>query len=318
MDAVLAEHALAALAAVAAGLINAIAGGGTLITFPALVALGVPVVSANVTNTVALCPGYFGGTFAQRKDLGVQRRRLPFIIVPAALGGVIGSLLLVASSDELFEALVPFLLLAACLLLATGDRIKAALPAARRAAARGATASSVIPVPATPPSTGTATTIPPRQSTPMHRERAGPPAAPATTAEPAAAALPPTRVAPAEHAPVPALAMAVTVLMIGIYAGYFGAGMGIIALAVLGLTLNDTMVRINALKQLVAFTANLVAAGLFVFSGKVDFSYVAVMAPASLLGGSVGGRLVQRLNPWVLRAVVIAVGVAVAVNFWVR
>lgn len=259
MDAALLDHTLAALAAVAAGLINAIAGGGTLITFPALVALGLPVVSANVTNTVALCPGYFGGTFAQRRDLAVQRRRLPVIIVPAAVGGMIGSLLLVASSDDVFEAVVPFLLLGACLLLAGGDRIKASLPAARRAAANTANAVAF-----------------------------------------------------------PAPAMGIAVLVIGIYAGYFGAGMGIIALAVLGLTLNDTMVRINALKQLVAFTANLVAAGFFLFSGKVDFSLVAVMAPASLLGGSVGGRLVQRLNPWVLRSVVIAVGVAVAVNFWLR
>ncbi len=275
MDPALLDHALAALAAVAAGLINAIAGGGTLITFPALVALGLPVVSANVTNTVALCPGYFGGTFAQRKDLGLQRRRLPFIIVPAALGGVIGSLLLVASSDELFEAVVPFLLLAACALLGLGDRIKAALPAARRAAAARAA-----PAP-TASGTGTGTEV-------------------------------------IEQPAVPAVAMTVAVLVIGIYAGYFGAGMGIIALAVLGLTLNDSMVRVNALKQLVAFTANLVAAGLFIFSGKVDFSFVAVMAPASLLGGTVGGRLVQRLNPWVLRGVVIAVGVAVAVNFWLR
>lgn len=290
MESVLAEHALAALAAVAAGLINAIAGGGTLITFPALVALGLPVVSANVTNTVALCPGYFGGTFAQRKDLAVQRNRLPFIIVPAAVGGVIGSLLLVASSDELFEAVVPFLLLAACVLLAAGDRVKAALPATRRAAA-------VRPVTAAAP-VGDSTSIRLNGKAP-----AVGPAAPA---------------APAEQPSIPALGIAVAVLVIGIYAGYFGAGMGIIALAVLGLTLSDTMVRINALKQLVAFTANLVAAGLFLFSGKVDLSLAAVMAPASLLGGSVGGRLVQRLNPWVLRAVVIAVGVVVAVNFWVR
>ena len=112
--------------------------------------------------------------------------------------------------------------------------------------------------------------------------------------------------------------MIVAVFVIGIYAGYFGAGMGIIALAVLGLALNDTMVRINALKQLVAFTANLVAAGLFLFSGQVEFSLVAVMAPASLLGGSIGGRLVRKLNPWVLRTIVITIGVGVALSFWLR
>ncbi len=271
MDLSIADHALAAVAAVAAGLINAVAGGGTLITFPALVALGVPVVTANITNTVALCPGYFGGTFAQRHDLGLQRRRLPAIVVPAAAGGAIGSILLVSSSDELFRSLVPFLLLGSCLLLALGDSIKAALPARPNPAT-----PSAGPTPPSPTTDTTDTT----DSTPR--------------------------------------SVIVAVFVIGIYAGYFGAGMGIIALAVLGLALNDTMVRINALKQLVAFTANLVAAGLFLFSGQVEFSLVAVMAPASLLGGSIGGRLVRKLNPWVLRTIVITIGVGVALSFWLR
>lgn len=274
MDLSIADHALAAAAAVAAGLINAVAGGGTLITFPALVALGVPVVTSNITNTVALCPGYFGGTFAQRHDLGLQRRRLPAIVVPAAAGGAIGSILLVSSSDELFRSLVPFLLLGACLLLALGDSIKAALPARPNPAT-----PSAGPNPPAPP-TDTTDTTDTTDSTPR--------------------------------------SVIVAVFVIGIYAGYFGAGMGIIALAVLGLALNDTMVRINALKQLVAFTANLVAAGLFLFSGQVEFSLVAVMAPASLLGGSVGGRLVRKLNPWVLRTIVITIGVGVALSFWLR
>ena len=274
MDLSIADHALAAAAAVAAGLINAVAGGGTLITFPALVALGVPVVTSNITNTVALCPGYFGGTFAQRHDLGLQRRRLPAIVVPAAAGGAIGSILLVSSSDELFRSLVPFLLLGACLLLALGESIKAALPARPNPAT-----PSAGPNPPAPP-TDTTDTTDTTDSTPR--------------------------------------SVIVAVFVIGIYAGYFGAGMGIIALAVLGLALNDTMVRINALKQLVAFTANLVAAGLFLFSGQVEFSLVAVMAPASLLGGSVGGRLVRKLNPWVLRTIVITIGVGVALSFWLR
>ncbi len=271
MDLSIADHALAAAAAVAAGLINAVAGGGTLITFPALVALGVPVVTSNITNTVALCPGYFGGTFAQRHDLGLQRRRLAAIVVPAAAGGAIGSILLVSSSDKLFRSLVPFLLLGACLLLALGDSIKAALPARPNPATPSAGAN-----PPAPTTDTTDTT----DSTPR--------------------------------------SVIVAVFVIGIYAGYFGAGMGIIALAVLGLALNDTMVRINALKQLVAFTANLVAAGLFLFSGQVEFSLVAVMAPASLLGGILGGRLVRKLNPWVLRTIVITIGVGVALSFWLR
>ena len=101
------------LAALAAGIVNALAGGGTLITFPVLVALGIPAVSANITNTVALCPGYFGGTFAQRNDLRGQKNRL-WLIVPASIvGGVLGGFLLLQTGEKLFKDLVPYLILLA-------------------------------------------------------------------------------------------------------------------------------------------------------------------------------------------------------------
>src|SRR5512144_962304 len=99
-------YLLAALAALAAGAVNALAGGGTLITFPMLTFLGVPAVAANVTNTVALCPGYFGGTLAQIKDLKDQNRRL-WLIVPASIvGGVVGGYLLLQIGEKLFRQLV--------------------------------------------------------------------------------------------------------------------------------------------------------------------------------------------------------------------
>src|SRR5512138_1528965 len=95
------------LAALAAGAVNALAGGGTLITFPMLVALGVSELSANVTNTVALCPGYFSGTLAQWKDLSGQKIRL-WIVVPASvIGGLIGGFLLLQTGDKVFKQLVP-------------------------------------------------------------------------------------------------------------------------------------------------------------------------------------------------------------------
>jgi uncharacterized membrane protein YfcA len=246
---------LAAAAAFGAGVVNALAGGGTLITFPTLVALGVPAVSSNITNTVALCPGYFGGTYAQRGDLAEQRPRLVPIGVVSGAGGLLGSILLVASSEDLFRTLVPFLLLGACALLAFQDRIRGALP--------------------------------PRPDT------AGEPMAP------------------------PSRFVLGGVFVIAVYGGYFGAGMGIVALAALGIALPDNMVRINALKQYIAFITNVVAASFFIGSGKVVWSLAAVMAPASLLGGNSGGRLVRKLNPRVLRAVVVTLGVVVAVRFWV-
>src|SRR5215207_9998632 len=93
---------IAGLAALAAGAVNALAGGGTLITFPILTFLGVPAVAANVTNTVALCPGYFGGTLAQWNDLKTQTNRL-WLIVPAGIvGGVVGGYLLLMTGEKLF------------------------------------------------------------------------------------------------------------------------------------------------------------------------------------------------------------------------
>ena len=91
------------LAAIAAGAVNALAGGGTLITFPALVAVGVPPVSASITNTVALVPGYLGATMAQIKDLAGQRRRLWLLVPTGVLGGIVGAFLLVQTDERLFR-----------------------------------------------------------------------------------------------------------------------------------------------------------------------------------------------------------------------
>lgn len=253
MDLSAADHGLAALAALGAGMVNALAGGGTLLTFPALVALGVPAVRANVTNTVALCPGYFGGAHAQRADLADQRARLRSLAVAAALGGLTGSILLVSSSEKLFRGIVPFLVLGACVLLALQDLIKRHLPA---------------------------------RNVEHHED------------------------------PPPPVATVGAVFAASVYGGYFGAGLGIILLAVLGILVDDTLKRTNALKQAISLVTNVVAALFFVTSGKVVWSLALVMAPASLLGGALGGRLVGRINPLVLRAIVIASGIAIALKLF--
>ena len=112
------DYLFIALASVAAGLVNAVAGGGTLITFPVLTAVGVPAVPANVTNTVALCPGFFGATLAQREALRGQRRRLWITVPVGVVGGIIGGVLLLATNEETFRGIIPFLLLLASALLA--------------------------------------------------------------------------------------------------------------------------------------------------------------------------------------------------------
>jgi len=118
------RFALAAGAALIAGAVNAIAGGGSLITFPALVAGGLSPVTASVTNTIAMCPGYLGATYAQRKDLAGQRGRLTILVPAGVVGGVAGAVLLLHTGDAAFKQVVPFLILFAALLLAIQDPLR--------------------------------------------------------------------------------------------------------------------------------------------------------------------------------------------------
>ena len=131
---------LIGLSALAAGFVNALAGGGTLISFPMSTALGVPAIAANVTNTVALCPGYLGATWAQRRDFRGQAARLAFAVPAGACGGLLGGVLLLHTDARFFRALVPFLILLASTLLALQETVRAWL--LRRAAQHGTAASS--------------------------------------------------------------------------------------------------------------------------------------------------------------------------------
>jgi uncharacterized membrane protein YfcA len=127
--------AFLALAAAAGGAVNALAGGGTLITFPALIAAGVPPIVANVTNTVALCPGYLGAALAQRSDLAALRAWMRRTLPAAFLGGLAGGAMLLATGERFFDALVPWLILMAAGLVAAQERLRGWL--ARRAGAAG-------------------------------------------------------------------------------------------------------------------------------------------------------------------------------------
>lgn len=256
------------LAAIAGGAVNAVAGGGTLITFPALLAAGVPALHANITNTVALVPGYAGGAAAQRGDLAGQRRVVTVAAVPAAVGGLVGALLLMLTGEALFRALVPWLILTATVLLACEPRMKAF--AARRLGSSLAGGDAL--------------------------DAEGGPAARG-----------------ADLAPV-----GLVVFTGAVYGGYFGAGLGIILLALLSLVLREPLARVNALKQVLSLLANVAAAALFAASGSVVWSAAAVMAVGALFGGWLGGRFAGRVPAPVLRRVVVALGIIVAVVYLVR
>jgi len=249
------ELALAGLAAAAAGMANALAGGGTLISFPALVALGVPEVVANITNTVALCPGYVGGALAQRKDLAGQKKRLLMLLPAAIIGGLAGGILLLYVSAHVFHVLVPFLILLAAILLAVQDRIRDWI---RRHTGNDGT------------------------------DKKG-----------------------CRNAALPAGLAAV-------YGGYFGPGLSVIYLAVLGLFLDDSLTRLNALKQCLSLATNVAAAVFFIFSGLIIWPLAIAMAAGALLGGAIGGHIVGRIDPARLKWLIVTIGLAVGLYYLVR
>jgi hypothetical protein len=235
-------------AALAAGLINSLAGGGTLISFPVLTALGIPAVAANVTNTVALTPGFFGGILAQRRDLRGQASRLWLAVPASAVGGIAGGVLLLWSDERVFLELVPWLILLASGLIAAQEPVRRWL--LRRAA---------------------------RRTNHAHESR-----------------------------------IALPLAIASIYGGYFGAGLSVVVLAGLGLIINDTLTRLNALKQVVAFSISVAAGVFFLFSGQVVWPVALIMAAGALAGGALGGGLATRINPALLRRIVVGIGVVVA------
>ncbi|MDX8550581.1 sulfite exporter TauE/SafE family protein [Methanospirillum sp. J.3.6.1-F.2.7.3] len=232
-------------AACIAGILNAVAGGGTLVSFPVLIALGIPPITANITNTLALCPGYFGGIIAQRKEFKTQKNRLWQIIPISILGGLIGGFLLVHSDEQSFRILIPYLILFATLLLVLQVPIKRWI---------------------------------------QYRSDI--------------------------HSPPSSVQYGGFLLLFlsSVYGGYFGAGVSVIVIAVLGLLYDDSLASLNILKLAISFSVNVTAAVFFIFSGTIEWLIVLVMSVGSILGGLLGGTLVEKINPDLFRWVIICVG----------
>ena len=239
-----ADAALIAAAGFGAGIVNGLAGGGSLVSFPALLAIGVPSLAANVTSAVGIWPGYLGGVAAFRSQLRDQRDRLR-LLGPAALGGaVVGGVALLLTSERAFESVAPFLVLGACALFAAQPLIAGRVQSVR--------------------SVGHGIT-------------------------------------PPVHA---------AVFLAGVYGAYFGAGLGVILLAVLGLALSDPLGRINGLRSALALGINSIALVVFAVAAPVRWGEAGLLAVTSFAGGYLGARTSLRISPALLRAVVIALGLA--------
>ncbi|WP_102961147.1 sulfite exporter TauE/SafE family protein [Mangrovicella endophytica] len=238
------------LAGFVSGAINAVAGGGTFITFGAFTLIGIGPISANATSSIAQFPGYITSTLAYRRDLVRIWREVLVLAAASIAGSLVGALILLALDNPSFAALVPWLLLAATALFAAGPWLR---PSPREAAeaARG------------------------------HRV-IGP----------------------------------IVQFLASIYGGFFGAGMGIMMLATLGLTESGDYHRLNALKNLLATVIAVIAIVVFVSGGVVAWPAALVMIPGVALGGYSGVWIAKRVPQMAVRLFVIAIGLGLAAYYF--
>jgi uncharacterized membrane protein YfcA len=240
-------HILLLVAAgVAAGVVNAVAGGGSLITFPTLIAIGLPSVDANVTNSVSVFPGYVSSVVGSRADLADQGRRLRWIVPTSLVGAVAGCALLLLTPARAFELVVPFLVLGAAATLAFQQRL------------RGLVGH-------------------PRALSPRRR----------------------------------AITLQCVVFVGAIYGGYFGAALGVMYVAALALILDESLNRINALKNVLSAGVGLVTVVVFAIFAPIHWGAALILAPATVVGGYAGARLARRLPARVLRTIIVAFGTVI-------
>ncbi|MDP3899211.1 MAG: sulfite exporter TauE/SafE family protein [Mesorhizobium sp.] len=234
-----------------AGAVNAVAGGGTFLTFGALTLAGLPPIAANATSSITQFPGYITSTLAYWSDIRRMWRGAVALAAISAAGALAGALLLLSLDNPSFRALVPWLLLAATALFAAGPWLKPAGSAERPEIAGSSPAGKVVQ------------------------------------------------------------------FFTSIYGGFFGAGMGVMMLATLGLTEGGDYHRLNALKNMLSIVIAAVAIVVFVWGGVVAWPQAAVMIPAVGLGGWYGVWIAKRLPQTILRGFVIIVGVLLAVYYFV-
>jgi len=247
------EAAAILLAGVGAGTINTVVGSGTLITFPTLLAFGVPPVVANVSNNIGLVPGSVTGAIGYRRELAGQRSRVLHLASASLLGAVAGAVLLLVLPPGAFEAIVPALILLGVVLVVVQPRLSAWV--ARRHAERGAPARDL-----------------------------------AWWVWPA-------------------------VLLTGVYGGYFGAAQGVLLMAVLGIGVQETLQRLNGVKNVLAAIVNGVAGLIFAVVAEVDWLIVLLIGIGAVIGGVIGASVGRRLSPLALRVVIVVVGLVAFTAF---
>jgi uncharacterized membrane protein YfcA len=238
------------LSSAGAGIMNALAGGGTIVTFPTLLLLGLPAITANATSTVALVPGAASSFWGYRREVAEHRDWLKTLFLPSLLGGSLGGVLLLMTPEKTFRTLAPFLVLFATLLF---------LFQAVRSRGR-ADAAGIVAVPL----------IPGRWAVAVAGQFA-----------------------------------------VAVYGGYFGAGIGIMMLVILGFLGLTDIHAMNGLKNFFGICINIVAAGYFIARGAVDWPAAIVMIVGATIGGFAGSHFARRIGKEKARAAVVVIGFVV-------
>ncbi len=257
-----AEILALAASALGAGIMNSMAGGGTILTFPTLLFLGQSAITANATSTVALLPGVVAGMAGYRKEVAAHRGWLKTLFLPSLLGGALGSVLLLRTPEKVFAWLAPQLILFATLLFMLQGAV------ARRSAARKDPGTDGVP-----------------DLSQLSRGRL--------------------------------VAASLLQFLVAIYGGYFGAGIGILMLALLGFLGISNIHAMNGLKVFFNLCINSVAAAWFIYRGAVDWPAALVLAVGAIAGGYGGARFAKRIGQKKARASVVVIGLLVtAILFW--
>lgn len=263
MDATsLTGFALIAAGAFVAGCVNAIAGGGTFFSFPALLAAGVPPVMANASNTVALWPASLSSAWAYRREAMRHRRWASILIIVSLIGGLAGGLLLLATSNAAFSKLIPWLLLIATALFAFADQVSRIVGWLK-----------------------TKLQSRPEQVSTQPRGSIG---------------------------------GALFQLVVAIYGGFFGAGLGILTLAALSIQGFKDIQELNALKNVASAVNYTVAALTFVIAGAISWPHTLVMLVTAMIGGYAGASIARRLPARWLRRTVVAVGAGLTLVYFCK
>ena len=263
-------------AAFAAGMMNSVAGGGTLLTFPALIWMGIDPKAANVTSTIALWPGSLGGMVGYRRELRNSRRFMLWLAPPSVAGGLVGALLLLKTPSNTFAAIVPFLILFATILFAVGEPLMRWLRRENRQIQQEAFVSA---------STNAADQLPGAMDEPGRAWWTG---------------------------------AIILQFFSSIYGGYFGAGNGIVMLAVLGLLGLTDIHQMNGLKNFFAVCINVIASFYFIMYGPVHWPAALVMTIGAIAGGYGGAGLARRLGRRFARGAVIFIGLAMTLSLLFR